>query len=246
MLTSLLWGLFSRVAPGMAVGLLALVLIPRARMELRLTVYVMMFVLLRDAMTPLGLWNITVGGTVRFTSSPALLIDLGLLAFAAVFTINVFEPELARVLVWFKGKAHWAVLAGLVGAILVAGPVALVRHELMPDVMQPAVPLVGLGPLLVLSLLGNFLEEALFRGYFQGLVERVSGPLRAAFASGMFFAFCHSFLAITVTNLGVALLAFTWFEGTVAALIRMRFGLVASTLAHGLAIFLLASGLLDR
>jgi len=67
--------------------------------------------------------------------------------------------------------------------------------------------------------------------------------VRAALASGAMVAAGHAFLAVTLTNIGWPILVFTLYEGIVAALVRMRFGLVAATLTHGGAIFLLASGI---
>lgn len=238
-LLALLW----RVFPGYVVGILTLFALPRARVEVRLVVYILLFVLFRDAMTPLGLWYISPGMAIRFTAEPSVLVDLGLAGFAAVFTINVFDPELGRLLVWFRGKPYWAILAGCLGAGLIAGPVSWVRHVWLHGMPLPPVSYSLFVPILVLALLGNFLEEALFRGYFQGLMERNVSPLRAALLSGLFFGFCHTFLATTVTNLGAPLIAFAWYEGTIAGLLRMRYGVMASTLAHGGAIFLLASGL---
>ncbi|MDB5099330.1 MAG: hypothetical protein JWM80_3751 [Cyanobacteria bacterium RYN_339] len=242
MLPAALIALALRVAPGFLIGILTLIALPRQRIDLRIVVYILLFVLLRDALTPLGLWTITPGGSIRLPSDPVMLIDLGLASFAGVFIINAFEPELAKLLVWFRGKPGWAVLAGLVGMIVVVAPVLLLRHTLIPEVPLPPVPAINLGPLLVLALLGNFLEEALFRGYLQGLLERSAGPIRAAFASGLCFALFHTFLVTTVTNVGPLLLAFVWFEGTVAGLVRSRYGVVASTITHGGAIFVLASG----
>jgi membrane protease YdiL (CAAX protease family) len=241
-LPAALVGLALRVAPGFLIGILTLFAVPRQRPDLRLVVYILLFVLLRDALTPLGLWTLTPGGSIRLPSDPVLLIDLGLASFASVFVINAFEPELARLLVWFRGKPGWAVLAGILGMVVVVAPVLVLRRTLLPEVPLPPVPAINLGPLLVLALLGNFLEEALFRGYLQGLLEKSAGPLRAAFASGLFFALFHTFLTTTVTNVGAILLAFVWFEGTVAALVRSRYGVVASTITHGGAIFVLASG----
>jgi hypothetical protein len=74
-------------------------------------------------------------------------------------------------------------------------------------------------------------------------MERLSTPLRAALLSGVLFAFAHAFLAFTVTDVGLALLVFCLWEGTICGLVRMKWGLVAATLAHGGAIFLLSAGL---
>ena len=101
-------------------------------------------------------------------------------------------------------------------------------------------------PILLVTLLGNFLEEVLFRGYLQGYLEQKAGfsPLRAAVASGVGFAFGHIFLAVTVTNAGLNLLLFALYEGVIAGLVRMKYGVIPATLTHGFAIFLLTSGLL--
>lgn len=98
-------------------------------------------------------------------------------------------------------------------------------------------------PLACMTFFGNFLEETLFRGLFYGHMERLSTPLRAALLSGVLFAFAHVFLAFTVTDAGLPLLLFCLWEGTICGLVRMRWGLVAATLAHGGAIFLLSAGL---
>lgn len=57
------------------------------------------------------------------------------------------------------------------------------------------------------------------------------------------FAACHAFLATTVTDVGWPLLAFTLWEGLICAFLRLRWGVIPAAIAHGLAIFLLSSGL---
>ena len=61
--------------------------------------------------------------------------------------------------------------------------------------------------------------------------------------SGLLFAASHLFLAYTVTGVGWPLVAFTLFEGLVCAVVAMRHGVLGSTVAHGGAILVLASGL---
>lgn len=80
----------------------------------------------------------------------------------------------------------------------------------------------------------------LFRGYLQGYLEQHVAPLRAALASGVAFAACHAFLALSVTQLGWPVLLFTLVEGLACALVRMRYGVLAATLTHGTAILLVA------
>ncbi|GIQ69065.1 hypothetical protein XYCOK13_18890 [Xylanibacillus composti] len=88
------------------------------------------------------------------------------------------------------------------------------------------------------------MEEVLFRGYVQGYLEQRTGMWRAAILSGLFFASGHIFLSATVTDLGIMVLVFTLYEGIVCSIVRMKHGIIAATLTHGLAIFALASGLL--
>ena len=58
----------------------------------------------------------------------------------------------------------------------------------------------------------------------------------------MVFAFCHVYLAMTVTGVGYPLLVFTLWEGVIAGLVGAN-GVLPSTVTHGGAIFLLSSGL---
>jgi uncharacterized protein len=98
---------------------------------------------------------------------------------------------------------------------------------------------------LVVALLGNLYEEVLFRGYLQGYLQTGCGMgrYRAGIASGLLFGLGHSFLALTVTAVGWPVLLFATHEGIVCGVIRARRGVAAAVVTHGLAIFVLASGL---
>ena len=54
----------------------------------------------------------------------------------------------------------------------------------------------------------------------------------------------HIFLAVTVTDLGIAVILFTLYEGIICAVVRKNHGVIAATITHGMTIFILASGLL--
>ena len=84
----------------------------------------------------------------------------------------------------------------------------------------------------------------LFRGYVYGYLAQRMTPIRAGVWSGVVFAFCHVYLASTVTGVGHPLLLFTMWEGVIAGVVGARCGVLASALTHGGAIFLLSSGLL--
>jgi membrane protease YdiL (CAAX protease family) len=97
---------------------------------------------------------------------------------------------------------------------------------------------------LAFALLGNLLEETLFRGYVLGLLALNMTRIEAGVASGLVFAFCHVYLATTVTAVGYPLLVFTLWEGTIAGVVGARSGVLPAALTHGGAIFMLSSGLI--
>ena len=98
--------------------------------------------------------------------------------------------------------------------------------------------------ILCFSMIGNFYEELLFRGFLQGSLENLPGVTltRAALTSGVAFAFAHVSLATATTDAGWVLLAFCLWEGMIAAFLHAQFGLISSVVAHGGAIFLVAGG----
>jgi len=236
-----------RILPGIALAVLFMCLVPKRAMAVRIFGYILIFILIRDAMTPLGFWNFGTGGFfwIRFTSSPLLLVLFGLTSAGVVAGMLFFDRELGMLVTWIKGQCLNAILTGLAGTIAVVLPMVIVYRF---------TPIAGRGghvdtgliiPLLVVALLGNLYEETLFRGFFQGYLEKVMEmpAFRAAVLSGVAFAFCHVFLALTVTNVGYPLLAFAFYEGIIAGLVRMRAGTIPATITHGGAIFILGSGL---
>lgn len=234
-----------RSLPGLVVGSLFLVTLPKNRPESRIFAYIIMLILLRDTMTPLQLWSLGSEGWfwIRVRELPILLLMLGFASAGIALAINWYEPDLRRLIVWFKAQPLVCVFAGLVGAVVIATPVILLYQTVSIDQRGGTVSF-GLIPiLLVFCLLVNFYEELLFRGYFQGFIELHTSPLRAALLSGILFSFAHTFLATTVTNVGAPLVLFTLYEGVIAGLVRMRYGLIASIVTHGVGIFLLCSGI---
>lgn len=231
-----------RVLPGTVVVAILLSLLPKTMRELRVMVYIVAFVLYRDVMTPSGYWSFDTSATVRMAEAPSILVAMGCLSLSLVLFIDRVEPALRPLLVWARRGWSKAVLSGIIGACAIALPTLLFHHLKDPT----GGPLVsrGLWPaILVLALLGNLLEEVLFRGYLQGLLAEKLPPVRALLATGFFFSVFHSFLASTVTDVGAPILVFTAYEGLVCAGVQARWGLLGSVLAHGGGIFLLASGM---
>jgi len=239
-------GYLARIYPALGMGLLCLWLAPKHSLLLRLFIYVLMFIVLRDVMTPLGWWHFGTEAVfwLRVSLSPLLLCLVGAVSIAIVALINFAEPDLSALIAYRKGGWLRTFGAGLLGAVLIAAPL-LVLYTFVPVTVrggQTPDDLSLMPTLLFFCLAANFYEETLFRGYFQGYMETVCSPLRAALLSGALFGMAHSFLAITVSNAGPGVLVFTLYEGIIAGLVRMRAGLLASTLAHGVGIFLLAGG----
>lgn len=199
---------------------------------------------------------------LRFTDDPLALLVLAVASLALAAGV-VLACRDQRWMVLWTGRRWWtSVLAGLVGMAVIVLPFLWLYGTLglwFPALATgaPVIPVesrggtVAAGLLVVVAvfaLCGNLLEEVLFRGFLQSHLEDESpgrtGRWRAALLSGLLFAAGHLFLAYTVTDVGWPLVAFTLFEGLVCALVAMRFGVLGSTVAHGGAIFVLASGLI--
>jgi uncharacterized protein len=132
---------------------------------------------------------------------------------------------------------------GVAGAFLITAPL-FIRYRLLDIALRGGAVVPSYLPVLALfAFLGNFAEEGLFRGYLLSYLKEFQGPVQAALSSGIIFALCHTFLAVTVTSIGLPLILFTLWEGIIAGLVGSRYGVIPATLTHGGAIFLLASGL---
>jgi membrane protease YdiL (CAAX protease family) len=233
----------ARVAPGLVLGAAILYLAPA---RLRIIVYLMMFVLLRDAMTPLGLWSFgTDGGFwIRLSPDPWIQLLFGVSCLGMALGLYYGDQENRPLVRWWRGRGPLGVLTALAGTVLVAAPLAALSRFVPIETRGGPVPSHLFPTILVFALLGNLMEELLFRGYVLGALGERMRPLRAGIWSGVVFAFCHIFLAISVTGVGYPLLVFTLWEGVIAGVVGARCGVLASTLTHGGAIFLLSSGLI--
>ena len=232
---------FQFITPGFLVFAALLLAVPRKLVLFRILLHITFFVLARDAMTRSGFWQIG-AGSLRFTASQAVLLCLAALSVALCAGVYGLERAARQGLRW-RGNGWLASVAiGLAGAALISGVAATLKTVFA----LPSLPLPGanmLPVLLVFSLAGNAYEELLFRGLLQNHLGQSMAAQRAALVSGLFFCLCHAYLATTVTSVGAPLLLFTLLEGLVAAFVYIRAGLLGATLAHGLAIAALASGL---
>lgn len=235
-----------RITPGIVLIALTYILLPRKSIISKLFMLVFGFVLMRDTMTPLGFWQFGISENtmwLRFIDDGLILFALALTSLVVTLGIMFMNKPLNNHILWFGNYKVISLMVGLVGAVIVIAPFFI---------MYINAPIEGRGgnvspdqmlPLFVFALLGNFMEEVLFRGYIQGYFETLVSPWRAVFLSGLLFSMGHIFLATTVTNLGVGVLLFTLYEGLICAVVRKNHGVIAASLTHGLTIFVLASGL---
>jgi membrane protease YdiL (CAAX protease family) len=237
-------GYFARVTPGLVLGALMLVL-ARREARLRIVLYLALFTLVRDALTPLGLWSFGTQGFfwIRFHSDPWFLVMFGASSLGITLAVYYLDRENRPLVRWTRGKALAGFLWGLGGAVVVVVPLMIVYRFTPIESRGGQVPLQNVPAILVFALLGNLLEEILFRGYVSGWLAQRMAPVRAGVASGVVFAFCHIFLALTVTGVGYPMLVFCLWEGVIAGVVGAKAGVLSSTLTHGGAIFVLSSGL---
>ena len=237
-----------RVLPGIVLLVASLLLLRKLRDPMgTIAVLILGFLLLRDTMTPTGLWRLGaadgVAVWVRMIDDGTTLVLLGFGTLAITGILLATDARLRDLIHWGR-PGPGSVGLGILGGTLAAAPV-LVMVSCWPLSERGGAVSIGILPaLLFFALAGNLLEEVLFRGLLQRRLERAVGRIRAVALSAVLFAACHSLLAASVTDVGWPLLAFTLYEGAICALLAMRFGVVSSTLAHGLAIFLLAAGLI--
>ncbi|MCU1734698.1 MULTISPECIES: CPBP family intramembrane glutamic endopeptidase [unclassified Pseudomonas] len=222
------------LTPGFLLCALWFWLTPKHQAGMRILVLLLTFVLLRDAMTPQGLWSLSDQVQIAFIANPLVLAALGLLSLVLIALLARVAPELWALLVWRRGNVGLGLFLGLLAGLAIGLPLRLYQGNGL-DVSG-----LWLGGLLVLAYGGNALEEVLFRGMLQGHLEQHTSALRAALGGAVAFAACHAFLALSVTQVGWPILAFTLIEGLVCALLRMRYGIFAAIAAHGTAILLIA------
>lgn len=213
---------------------------------LRIVVLILGFILIRDAMTPTGLWEFgVVDGIVpwlRMTDNPLVLIAFGLGSLLLV-AATLRDEKLRKLVKW--GTPNFSTIGlGVLGGLLAAAPILAISFGEPMESRGGMVAAVVLPALAFMALAGNLGEEVFFRGYLQGRLEQAMPAVRAALFSAFLFAACHAFLATTVTDVGWPLLAFTLWEGLICAFLRLRRGVIPAAIAHGLAIFLISSGLI--
>ena len=234
---------FLRLAPGFLLIFVLLMLGRNAGSGYRVWIYIIGFILIRDLMTPMGLWTLG-GGPVfwmRFSADGLLLIVLAFGSLVMALGVIFLERRKGSHLPWFNGKVMRSILAGFIGVAVVVLPVILSYQGILPGERGGQFPIHLVPAVFAVALAANLLEELLFRGYLQSwYLDQGLRPVAAAIGSGLTFGLCHTFLAYTVTDAGLGLLLFATWEGIICGLLRHRFGLASAVITHGFAVAVLA------
>ncbi|WP_232660969.1 CPBP family intramembrane glutamic endopeptidase [Pseudonocardia sp. TRM90224] len=236
-----------RLAPGLAVIVVAVALLGRHAPALRIGLLISAFVLMRDLMTPMGFWQFgrTDAGLpwLRFLDDGFVISALAGAALALTAVAVLTQRDLAAGIVWGRLDVR-ALLTALGAAAVILVPLLLLMDTVPLADRGGPVAVAVIWPLLLIAYGGNLMEEVLFRGMLQGHLDSLGiAPRRVVLLSGLFFAAGHVFLAATVTSLGWPLLLFALVEGLACAWVRQRAGVLASTVTHGSVIFVLAVGI---
>lgn len=240
MITEGMWVLVdyaNHLTPGLLLFGLWFALTPTTLPAMRILILLAAFVLMRDVMTPLGMWALGSQVQIAFSANAFVLAMLGWLSVLLIMLLARIAPDLWRLIRWTLGNPGIGLACGLLVGCLIGVPLRIYQGIDASAIHGYWVWLPGM---VVLAFGANALEEVLFRGFLQGYLEQHVTLLRAGLISGVAFAACHAFLALSVTQLGWPVLLFTLLEGLACALVRMRYGVLPAAVAHGTAILLIA------
>ena len=147
-----------RLWPGITLGILLLAALGRSLPALRIIVYIGLFIVIRDVMTPVGLWRLGPEGGlwIRFTPDSLVLALLGLGSLAMVAAMCLYDPEARSLLIWFKGNRLHGLAAGMFAALVIALPLLIIYRF---------VPLEARGGPVAVRLLPGILTTTLLETY---------------------------------------------------------------------------------
>ncbi len=216
-------------------------------LPLRIMIIVIGFLVIRDTLILFQVWGYGLGDGwlpyVRFVNEPLLVIGFAVGVLLVTAFLVLVERDGRSLLFW--GRWRWSsLLWALGGGALIAGPL-IVAYLFVPLAERGGVvPANMLWPLVAIAIFGNLTEDVLVRGYFQGWVGTIISPVRAAIASGLFYALGHVFIALQIMGGAWPVLVFALFDGLVCAFVRMKAGLIPAAVSHGMGIAVLATGLI--
>src|SRR5690625_1541221 len=198
-------------------------------------------------MTPVGIWRFgTTNGVIwfRFIEHSFLLLSIAFLSLVLSLTFESSKRCIEKCRMVRTEFFCSVDLYGYFRKSLGCWSIFVPYFFVLVSARGGTVPIYLLTPFFLFALFGNFFEEVLFRVILQDYLFEKVGQKRSIFLSALFFATGHIFLATTVTSVGPLILIFTFWEGLICASLKPKYGIMASTIAHGLTIFILSSGLI--
>lgn len=229
-------GLFLlNLTPALIIGILTLLFVPKSMRLLRILVYILLLVLVRDRF-------LTSGGEI-FVSLNILLYSIVplLIIAAAIF----YETEIVGLIIWTKDNIPRVIIAGVIGALAIGLPVFL-AHRFLPAASGLFNGSLEMLPYITLPLLAIVaLEEIVFQGFLQGYLEEHIGIAKSAVISGLFFIFSYCLVShyISLENTFLLLL-FIILQGFIVAQLQVRYGVVAGIIARSVSLLLVFSGVI--
>src|SRR5207249_4271126 len=132
----------ARVAPGLILGAGVLFLARRAA-PARIGIYLALFILTRDVMTPLGLWSFGTQGFfwIRLYDDPAFLVVFGVACLGLSLLLYWLDTENRPLIQWTRGGIAAGFLRGLIGAGIAVAPLAALYRYTPIETRGGSVPL---------------------------------------------------------------------------------------------------------
>src|SRR5438067_10467957 len=147
--------------------------------RVRIALYLALFVLLRDAMTPLGLWSFGAQGFfwIRVHRDPGFLVFFGIACLGLSLGLFYLDRDNKSLVQWTQGRVSIGLLWGVAGAVVVVAPLFAVYQYTAIESRGGHVPFQNVPAILVFALLGNQLQELLFRGYVYAQFANTLPPI---------------------------------------------------------------------
>lgn len=110
------------LAPGLLLFGAWFALTPRAQVAMRILILLAAFVLMRDVMTPLGMWAVSRDVQIAFSGNAFVLAALGGLSVLLIMLLSRLAPELWRLMRWTIGNPLVGMAVGVVVGCLIGVP----------------------------------------------------------------------------------------------------------------------------
>jgi hypothetical protein len=229
-------------------------LLPDKAFPLKLFTQLLVFIFVRDSMITTGCWSIKSNLEMKFIENPSFLYIVSVLCLCQTFLIYFVNCKYLQI-VMTRTYISKNLLFGCGGALLIYLPVFIFKNVIGAK-HDSSFDFNLIFANLCIALTGNFTEEILFRSYLISYLKSlnttssISGDIisntQCIMLSGLAFAAFHVYLAYIVTETGTMVIVFTLYEGIICALLESNQGLIASTVAHGIAIFFISTNFMLR